>query len=215
MLIKICGMRYVDNIKDVNKLPINFIGLIFANKSPRYVANGIHNQSDIEAIKNIPTKRIGVFVDAEKETIATYINMYNLNGVQLHGTETADYCKKIRHLPEMQNKLIFKAINISSESDIEQCAQYEGVVDMFVFDTKSKMGGGSGQKFDWSVLNNYNGSIPYLLSGGISPADYQKVSDFLISHPLCHGIDLNSKFEIEPALKDVEKLKEFILMFND
>lgn len=207
-------MQDVDNIMAVNKLPVNFIGMIFVKKSPRCVNPLFYRQADIEAIKSTFAKRIGVFADAEEELIITYINMYNLNGVQLHGAETADYCKKLRLLPEMQNKLIFKAINISSETDLEKCAEYEGLVDMFVFDTKSQMGGGSGQKFDWNVLDSYSGSTPYLLSGGISPTDSQKVSEFLIAHPICHGIDLNSKFEIEPGLKDIRKLQNFLLTFN-
>ena len=210
MLIKVCGMRNAENVKDVCSLGVNFIGLIFYEKSPRYVeANGI-NPTDTESIKNASAKRVGVFVNADISYIESRIKQYNLNCVQLHGNESADFCRQLRQSPEMDGKMILKAINISDINDIEKCTDYDNLIDMFVFDTKSKMGGGSGQQFDWNVLDCYNGNIPYLLSGGISPEDAWRVSAFVKSHNQCAGIDLNSRFETSPALKNINTLQQFI-----
>ena len=210
MLIKVCGMRNAENINDVCRLGVNYIGLIFYEKSPRFVEAKDLYSTDIEVIKKTAAKRVGVFVNADISYIESRIKQYNLNCVQLHGNESADFCRQLRQSPEMDGKMILKAINISDINDIEKCTDYDNLIDMFVFDTKSKMGGGSGQQFDWNVLDCYNGNIPYLLSGGISPEDAWRVSAFVNSHNRCAGIDLNSRFEISPALKNINTLQQFI-----
>jgi len=210
MLIKVCGMRNAENITSVMQLKVDLIGLIFYEKSPRFVEKDGLMESDIDAIKHIKAKRVGVFVNAGIDLIANKIRLYDLDCVQLHGNETEAFCRQLQQLPEMKNKLIFKAINISTENDLDLCAKYEGIADMFVFDTKSTLGGGSGMQFSWDVLDNYNGKTPYLLSGGISSSDAQRVADFKASHKMCLGIDLNSRFETEPAVKNIGLLQTFI-----
>ena len=145
---------------------------------------------------------IGVFVDASLEDVRQHIRDYGLNLVQLHGKESPDYVSDLKPFP------VIKAFNIATADDLLQTKAYEGIADYFLFDTKGKTIGGNGEKFDWSVLNHYQGTTPFLLSGGIGPDDAESVKTF--QHPKCIGIDLNSRFEIEPALKDVGKIKRFL-----
>ena len=200
-------MRDAENIHAVDGLPIDLMGFIFWPKSSRYVS---------ERPSYLPThcKRVGVFVDATIDEIRQKVEEYHLDFVQLHGHETPEYIQQLR--PFCGDSIaIIKAISVNSRDDIATYKNYEGLVDHFLFDTKCTCMGGSGQQFDWSVLADYDGNTPFLLSGGIGPDDAERVKDYLTSHlsPLtshCVGIDLNSKFEVEPALKDINKLKEFI-----
>ncbi len=208
MLIKVCGMRDAQNIKAVSRLGVDFIGLIFFAASPRDVEAGTN--IDFDNLKKLAVRRVGVFVNADVDFIAERVVKYGLDCVQLHGSEPASFCMSLRQTDAMRNTLIFKAINIGSVADLRQCAEYENDVDMFVFDTKSKLVGGNGQQFDWNVLDSYSAATPYLLSGGIGPADAWRVSAFVDAHKQCAGIDLNSKFETEPAVKNIEILQQFI-----
>ena len=138
---------------------------------------------------------------------------YALDFIQLHGSESPEQISHlsplISHLSPLTSHLsIIKAFNIATTEDLEATKPYEGIVDYFLFDTKGKSVGGNGEKFDWSVLEAYHGETPFLLSGGIGPDDAERVK--AICHPKCVGIDLNSKFEVEPALKDIQKLKTFL-----
>ena len=188
-LVKVCG---------------DLMGFIFWPKSSRYVS---------ERPAYLPTncKRVGVFVDEDIETVKRIADDYALDYIQLHGHELADYCAQLRGF-----KLI-KAFNIATTEDFKQTEPYTGIVDYFLFDTKGKSVGGNGEKFDWSVLSAYDGNKPFLLSGGIGPDD----AEVLTSHfsPLtskkCVGIDLNSRFEIAPGLKDINKLKDFLNALNN
>ncbi len=155
--------------------------------------------------------RVGVFVDEMPQTIVTCVVNYELDYVQLHGQESPTMISNLKRtlVPDIAPGIqIIKVINVATAADLQRCEQYEGLVDLFLFDTKTPLLGGSGQQFDWSVLDNYQGTTPFLLSGGIGPDDAQRVAQF--HHPRCIGIDLNSKFETEPGVKDVEKLKAFI-----
>lgn len=203
-LVKVCGMRDAENIREVEALGIDLMGFIFWPKSSRYVS---------ERPAYLPTncKRVGVFVDEDIETVKRIADDYALDYIQLHGHELADYCAQLRGF-----KLI-KAFNIATTEDFKQTEPYTGIVDYFLFDTKGKSVGGNGEKFDWSVLSAYDGNTPFLLSGGIGPDD----AEVLTSHfsPLtskkCVGIDLNSRFEIAPGLKDINKLKDFLNALNN
>ena len=203
-LVKVCGMREAENIREVEALGIDLMGFIFWPKSSRYVS---------ERPAYLPTncKRVGVFVDEDIETVKRIADDYALDYIQLHGHELADYCAQLRGF-----KLI-KAFNIATTEDFKQTEPYTGIVDYFLFDTKGKSVGGNGEKFDWSVLSAYDGNTPFLLSGGIGPDD----AEVLTSHfsPLtskkCVGIDLNSRFEIAPGLKDINKLKDFLNALNN
>jgi len=173
-----------------------------------------HGEGDQKA-QNVLIKqpaRVGVFVDDMPQNIVTRVYNYDLDYIQLHGKEPRETCENLRSTldPDIKKGIkIIKAISVSTADDIKKYKEYVGAVDLFLFDTKCKTVGGSGEQFDWQVLEQYDGDVPFLLSGGIGPEDAGRVKAF--HHPKCIGIDLNSKFEIEPALKDVEKLKGFLL----
>lgn len=207
VLVKVCGMRDADNIRQVEALGIDWMGFIFWPKSSRYVA---------EIPSYLPTKckRVGVFVDASIGDVMTIAEQYQLDLIQLHGQESPNYIAQLTsHLKSLTSIKFIKAFNIATASDLEVTKRYEGYVDYFLFDTKGKSVGGNGEKFDWSVLNEYRGNTPYLLSGGIAPDDAPALT-FSPFHPftspLCIGIDLNSRFETAPGVKDINKLRTFI-----
>ena len=203
MIIKTCGMRDADNIRAVSELGIDWMGFIFWAPSSRYVS---------EKPTFLPTrqKRVGVFVDARIEEVKSKADEYALDLIQLHGSESPAFCERLKANSRQQ---LIKAFNIATQEDLQQTIPYEGLVDYFLFDTKAKMVGGNGTQFDWSVLSAYQGNTPFLLSGGIGPDDAEKVRNF--HHPQLAGIDLNSRFELSPALKDIEKLKQFITEYNE
>ena len=225
-------MRDADNIRAVAQLGIDMMGFIFWQKSPRYVQMissraGIIPDYSAERIQKTmekaapevaarqdggsKPKRVGVFVDDMPQNIVTRVYNYDLDYIQLHGNEPRETIENLRATldPDIKPGIKFiKAISVSTADDIKKYKEYVGVVDLFLFDTKCKTMGGSGQQFDWSVLDSYDGDTPFLLSGGIGPDDAERVKAF--RHPKCVGIDLNSKFEVEPGLKDVDKLKDFL-----
>lgn len=192
-------MREADNIRKVEALGVNMMGFIFWPKSSRYV--GVR-----PAYLPSKVKRVGVFVDEDIKTVEKIANDYALDYIQLHGHESPAYCKllKERHL--------IKAISINNRDDIKAYQLYEGLVDYFLFDTKAQLPGGSGQQFDWNVLSAYDGNTPFLLSGGIGPDDVEVLTSNLspLTSKKCIGIDLNSRFEQAPGLKDTNKLYGFI-----
>ena len=203
-LIKVCGMRDPENIREAEKLAIDLMGFIFWHKSSR-------NVSEMPSYLPTRQKRVGVFVNADIKEVTEKAKEYALDLIQLHGKETPDYIQRLRSLcPQRGDRAtaIIKALNIADTEDLAQTAQYEGIVDYFLFDTKSKLVGGNGTQFDWSVLQAYQGDTPFILSGGIGPDDAEKVKNF--QHPMCAGIDLNSRFETAPALKDIQLLNHFI-----
>ena len=202
MFVKVCGMREPDNVKQVAQLGVDMMGFIFYPKSPRYAS---HVVARSDADRNVC--RVGVFVNDSVSTMLDKIHSFSLNAVQMHGNESRELCEQLR--AAKGNMKIIKAISVSNAGDIQKYKEYVGAVDYFLFDTKCKTVGGSGEQFDWQVLQQYDGETPFLLSGGIGPEDVERLKAF--QHPKCIGIDLNSKFEIEPALKDVEKLRKFLL----
>lgn len=215
MIVKVCGMREGENIRQVAELGVNWIGMIFWDKSPRNVTMiptyaGIipDRGSDIGSFR---AKRVGVFVDEMPQNIITRVVNYKLDLVQLHGHETPTLIRNLRRTldPDIRPGVQFiKAISVGGCNDIAAYKDYEDCVDYFLFDTKCPTVGGSGEQFDWSVLEAYDGDVPFLLSGGIGPDDAERVRNF--HHPKCIGIDLNSRFETEPGLKDITKLKQFL-----
>jgi phosphoribosylanthranilate isomerase len=188
-------MREADNIREIEQLGIDMMGFIFWPRSSRYV-------SEPPAYMPVYCKRVGVFVNESVETVKRTADAYALDIIQLHGHESPQY---IRQLDGMT---VIKAFNIATASDFALTAAYEGVAHGFVFDTKGQSIGGNGTMFDWQVLQAYQGHTPFLLSGGIGPDDAGQVNAF--HHPQCIGIDLNSRFESAPALKDYTQLKAFI-----
>lgn len=188
-------MREAENIREAEALGIDWMGFIFWPKSSRYVA---------ERPTYLPTrcKRVGVFVDEQIEQVRQIAEDYALDIIQLHGNESPEYARTLG------GRTLIKAFNIATADDLSQTRPYEGIVDLFLFDTKGRSVGGNGEKFDWTVLNAYQGATPFLLSGGIGPDDAERIRAF--RHPRCIGIDLNSRFEVSPAFKDVDLLREFV-----
>ena len=200
MIVKVCGMREAENIRAVEALGVDWMGFIFWEHSSRNV---------FQRPAYLPTraKRVGVFVDAPLDVVCQHVEAFGLDVVQLHGSESPAFLHDLRSLCDAR-LLIVKAFSIATRDDLLQTSFYEGLADYFLFDTKAQLVGGNGRKFDWSVLAYYDGSIPFLLSGGIGPDDASRLSAF--SHPRLAGIDLNSRFEAAPALKNVELLKQFL-----
>jgi len=194
-------MKIPENIRAIAALQPDLMGFIFYPKSTRYAEP--LDGSTLDALpKSI--KKIGVFVNEDLERILTLVFKYKLDGVQLHGTENTETCKKLKDA----GLIVLKAFPITEAYNFKVTCKYEGVCDYFLFDTKTDAYGGSGVKFDWSILNEYKGEIPFLLSGGIGADDAEVILQ--INHPKFFGIDLNSKFEISPGLKNVELLKRFL-----
>ncbi|MBT8318258.1 MAG: phosphoribosylanthranilate isomerase [Lutibacter sp.] len=198
MKLKVCGMRNAENISELIKLKPDFIGFIFYHKSKRFV----ENIPQVTIPKEI--NKVGVFVNENEDDILDRVNQYQLNFVQLHGDETPEFCDKLGVQKAFK---IIKAFSVDEAFNFDETKPFEKGCSYFLFDTKGKNYGGNGVKFNWSILQNYKGTIPFLLSGGISENDVVEVNK--INHPKFMGIDVNSGFEIEPALKNIEKLKEF------
>lgn len=215
-------MTDIDNIIDVANAGADWIGMIFYPESPRYVpmvssSAGILPDKAKETDKARPNhiKHVGVFVDDMAQNIITRVVNYHLDIVQLHGKESPTLIKNLRHTidPDIHKGIRFiKAIHIATEADFCQCRHYEGVVDYFLFDTKSGNHGGSGKQFDWNLLKEYQGATPFLLSGGIGPDDVYGIKK--IGHPMMMGVDVNSLFETRPGIKDSEAVRTFISKIN-
>lgn len=192
-------MKNPENISEVIGLGINWIGFIFYKKSARYFGS-----NSISIPSGDTFKKTGVFVDATYEQILQTATAYRLDYVQLHGDETPEFCHKL----QKQGFVVIKAFSILTAKDLTKTSEYEGKADYFLFDTKCEGYGGSGKSFDWSMLSAYGGKTPFLLSGGINPQSIEAINKFY--HPQLAGIDLNSGFEIEPGLKDIQKISDFL-----
>ena len=195
-------MRDPENISGVVAALPDYMGFIFYPKSKRFV--GFKFSSELLSAVPDLIKKVGVFVDETPEKVLEIVQNWDLAVVQLHGYETPEYCKQIQD----SGITVFKAFSVDESFDFSSLNAYSGVCDYFLFDTKGQLPGGTGQKFNWQLLENYNGDVPFFLSGGIGPDDLEAVLNF--RHPQLFGIDINSGFEISPALKDIEKVKIFI-----
>lgn len=205
MKIKVCGLKNPENIASVAALNPDYMGFIFYKKSPRFI-DGLN----VEALKNIPANiaKTAVFVNETAENIHKLIGAYNFDAVQLHGDETADFCSLFR-----DKVSVIKAFGLTVNFDFEQLKDYINKVDFFLFDAKTDIYGGSGNTFNWLVLNKYNLDIPFFLSGGISLNNIEQVKN--INHPQLYGVDLNSKFESSPGVKEISQLeKTFVIVKN-
>ncbi len=197
MIVKVCGMRDQSNIDALSELQIDMMGFIFYPKSSRFIAEKVP-----QTPKNIA--RVGVFVDSDLQTMLTTASTNSLNILQLHGSESVEICRELRS----RGYKIIKAVSVATAEDLENSEKYVGEVDFMLFDTKCSGYGGSGERFDWSLLQNYSATTPFLLSGGIDLNMADDISN--IKHPQFAGVDLNSRFEISPAMKDIEKLKKIL-----
>lgn len=195
MIVKVCGMRQADNIRDVEALGVDLMGFIFYPRSPRYA------ESMPEYLPGC--RRVGVFVNAGVDDMLSAAAKWGLWAVQLHGSESPEVCAAMRS----EGLTVIKAFGIGDGLP-GGLDDYHGCCDMFLFDTACKSHGGSGRQFDWDVLSRYHGATPFLLSGGIGPGSAAALSRF--SHEKCVGIDVNSAFELSPGLKDVAKIGSFL-----
>ena len=227
MRLKVCGMKYPDNIREVAALHPDYLGFIFHEKSARYFQNTIP-----EIARSI--KKIGVFVNTELQEVIETIKKHKLDAVQLHGTESPEYCLKLkRHYEEKYDEVIssketdcfalekksrndgeleiIKVFSVKDQFNFDDLNPYELVCDYYLFDTKGKLPGGNGYTFDWNILKNYPSTIPFFLSGGIGINEFEDIKKFTNSKAskYCYAVDVNSKFEREPGLKNIELLQEF------
>ena len=194
MKVKICGMKYLENIVEISKLEPDYLGFIFWKNSKRYF------DASLPALPE-SIQKVGVFVDASYEEIAEKIRFYKLDVVQLHGLESVEFCRRLKN----ENVKIIKAFSLSPDFDFEVLRNYEAVCDYFLFDTKGKLPGGNGQTFDWDLLKKYTLQKPIFLSGGIGLEEIPLIK--ALDLPV-FAIDMNSKLELEPGLKDIKKCKK-------
>lgn len=213
--LKVCGMNQPGNMIQVAELQPDYMGFIFYDKSPRYFD---------EELPELPAeiKKTGVFVNASIKEILQKVSKYNLNAVQLHGDESAGFCKDLKtELQQLGNTPeMIKVFSVGENFDFQEIKPYEGIVDYFLFDTKTELRGGSGKDFDWKILKEYPSNTPFFLSGGIGPEHGSAIAElkdhFLrIGKPaLLYAVDVNSKFELKPGLKKLKELKDFKTQIN-
>lgn len=198
--IKVCGMKYLANIKALAELEPDFMGFIFYPLSQRFI--GVEFERNDVANLQPDIQRTAVFVNAHLHEVIEFSNLYGMKTIQLHGQESPEFCGELK----AKGFKVIKAFGVDESFDFNTLNAFVEQVDFFLFDTKTSTHGGSGLTFDWRVLQKYNIEKPFLLSGGLGPDNLAEV--LKIKHKNFYGVDLNSKFEIEPALKDIEKLEK-------
>lgn len=201
MLVKVCGLKNQGEIQLLSQESgIDFLGFIYVPESPRYVGRGFKTPGTAK-------KTVGVFRNAKLNEIQSVQERMNFDYIQLHGNESVEFCQSVGKMTK-----VIKAFSIKDEQKFEKLGAYEGYCDLFIFDTPSKLGGGSGKQFDWNVLHHYEGSTPFLLSGGIGPHDIQAIMN--IRNNKLKGVDLNSRFELKPGQKDIALIQAFLNEFK-
>ena len=205
MKIKVCGITELEQMKELDEAGVDFAGMIFYSHSPRYILNKLVSTK----VRELKTKllKVGVFVNASEEDIMTQIELYGLDLVQLHGEETPAFCNHIsNHVKVIR---AFRLNNKNGQNIDWMIKPYEEVCDHYLFDTYANDGfGGSGMQFNWEILKENKINKPFFLSGGIGLEDAQKVLEF--EHPFLFGVDVNSKFETAPGVKEMGKVREFV-----
>lgn len=208
LLVKVCGIAANEDLVALSRSGIDYAGFIFVPSSPRYAAGKIDPQLTALLSRSVPSlKKTGVFLDESTETILETIEMYQLDAIQLHGSETPEQCAELAASCE-----VIKTFSIADASCFDACAAYEGSCSYFLFDAAGPQPGGNGFSFDWSLLNDYDGSTPFFLSGGIGPTDVLRILE--IKHLSFAGIDVNSRFELYPGKKDIARLQTFLHAFK-
>ncbi len=197
--LKICGMKHPQNILEVAGLLPDYMGFIFYEKSARFFNGEIP-----ELPKSI--KKTGVFVNASLSEIKEKIKTHDLQAIQLHGEETPELCQALQ-----QNVEVIKVFSVQDDFDFNLLQPFENKVDYFLFDTKGKLPGGNGYTFDWNVLKNYPSTTPFFLSGGIGIDEVDAVKQILKTDLPIYAIDINSKFETEPGVKNHKLLSRFMI----
>lgn len=216
MIVKVCGMRDGENIGAVAKLDVDWIGMVFWNESQRNVTMIPTHAGIIPDRANLgmtPSsfKRVGIFVDEMAQNIITRAVNFKLDIIQMNGHETPTLIRNLRRTldPDLRPGIKFiKTIKIESGNDLAECKDYADCVDYFLFDTRSDEKEGATRHFDWSLTEQYDGQVPFLLSGGIGPEDAHRLTK--LHHPMLAGIDINANFESEPGIKDIDKIRTFL-----
>ncbi|MFV8224803.1 phosphoribosylanthranilate isomerase [Christiangramia aquimixticola] len=213
--LKVCGMQQAGNMIQVADIQPDYMGFIFYEKSPRYFDGNLPELSS-------EIKKTGVFVNETLSIVLEKVTTYNLNAIQLHGEESAAFCKQLR--TELQKRgntpELIKVFSVGSDFDFQEIKAYEGIVDYFLFDTKGEFKGGNGVEFDWKILKDYPSSTPFFLSGGIGLEHGKAIAELkrhfnLNGKPeILYAVDVNSKFELKPGLKKLKELKEFKEQIN-
>jgi phosphoribosylanthranilate isomerase len=200
--IKVCGMRDLLNIREVVKSGPDYLGFIFYPGSKRYVGK----EPDDAIFREVQgeVQKVGVFVNENQHSMLELAARYSLNLVQLHGSESPQYCEIIRS----SGIKVIKAFGIDEDFKFESTISYQKVCDFLLFDTKSLQHGGTGLKFNWKKIREYQYKTLFFLSGGIGPEDVQDIRD--MKHPALHALDINSRFEVEPGIKNVDLVRTFI-----
>ncbi len=204
MKIKVCGVNDLEQLKELNELEIDYTGMIFYPASQRSVLNNLK----AEDVKNLSLsgQKVGVFVNDPVEEVLRQVSEYGLDLVQLHGDETPVFCNQVS-----DHVKLIKAFRVGqTQTEIDRMVkEFEEVCDYYLFD-KGSMGiyGGTGQKFDWQLLKDSEINKPFFLSGGIEYEDLDALENF--HHPFLYGIDINSRFELSPGIKDMQKVTKFV-----
>lgn len=200
MKVKVCGLTVSENIQAADLLGADYLGFIYYSKSKRFSSI---LKEDIEACR---AKKVGVFVNSPLSDVLEQINKSALDVIQLHGEESVQYCKELRKYN--QEVELIKAIPIQDKRSLKQVEPYLDVANYLLFDTACLSRGGSGMKFDWTILDEYKGTLPFFLSGGLDVEDVMCLKKW--KHPFLYGVDINSRFEIKPGVKDINVLNTFI-----
>lgn len=199
MLVKVCGVADNTCLTALQYSGVDLIGLIYYPGSPRYAVDKV-DPLIANRIKNV--KLAGVFVDASKNEVMEFANEYSLKVLQFHGDESSEYCKSFR-----KEFTVIKSFGITDVNSFKKCDDYNGCCDYFLFDTSSQHKGGTGRKWDWRMLENYDGKTDFILSGGINNDDAHLLRS--VTHPSFAGVDINSRFEITPGVKDIMMVNAF------
>ena len=202
MEIKVCGMREPDNIRSlISEVNPDWMGLIFYSKSPRYVSD-----EQAAELKGQPVKKVGVFVNESEAEIQRKVDQFGLSAIQLHGNESVEFVKDLSGKTDAE---LWKVVSVGDQIDWGSLESFLPFVSKFLFDTATAAHGGSGKRFDWKVLETYPFDKGFLLSGGLDENSAEEVLDLRQQIPQLQGVDLNSKFEDAPGVKNIEKLKNF------
>ena len=196
MLVKVCGLKDQENLNSIAEQNPDFIGMIFYYPSKRNVTSTLSYNGTI--------KKVGVFVNSSIQIIESKIQEFGLDYIQLHGNETPKFCEELY----LKGYQIIKAFSVNADFNFEDLKPYIGFCKYFLFDTKAELPGGNGIKFNWEILNHYKEQVPFLLSGGIQNRDIENILN--LNFPYLIGIDINSKYEIEPGIKNIELVNKTI-----
>lgn len=205
MHIKVCGITSVDQLQALQEIGVDYAGFIFYERSPRYL--GKHKlTAKVIADEGLEIKRIGVFVNEVEEKIIEAVDEWGLTMVQLHGEESPAFCEKISN-----HVKTIKAFRVNEmESLSYKVSAYQDAVEYFLFDAMGEQYGGTGKQFNWEIIKEAHIQKPFFLSGGIGPDDASSVLNLRNDNPFCHAVDVNSRFEIEPGVKNMVLVRQFV-----